>query len=117
MNKSHDENTIKRKGSNGNIKSKSETSPENLDLDPGLKIFGKHFQRKKMKKFRIVVEAKADDSEAQISPQLDPSIKIINEFGISQLKEVISKKERKQIEKQFGKKITKNLKITKNPFY
>ena len=91
------------------------STPESIDLDPSLKIIGKNDQRKLYKKFRVVVNAK-DKDKVKISPQLDPNVKIINEFGKDQLKkEGISKKERKEIEKELGKKIKKKLKISKNP--
>lgn len=92
-----------------------DSTPESFDLDPSLKIIGKNDQRKLFQKFRVVVKA-IDKDKVQISPQLDPKVKIINEFGKDQLKkDVISKKERKEIEKDLGKKIKKKLKISKNP--
>ena len=92
-----------------------DSTPESIDLDPSLKIIGKNDQMKRFQKCRVVINAN-DKDEVQISPQLDPNVKIINEFGNDQLKkEVISKKERKAIEKELGKKIKKKLKISKNP--
>merc|ERR1739841_321755 len=92
-----------------------ESSSEGFDLDPGLKIFGKNNKRKRFHKMWVMVKGKADEAKDQISPQLDPKIKIINEFGKYQFKEAISKKERWEIEKQLGKKLKKKLNISKNP--
>ena len=92
-----------------------ESIQASIDLDPSLKIIGKNNQLKQYQKFWVVVQAK-DQAESQISHQLDPNLKIINEFGYNKIKkEVITKKERKEIEKQLGTKIKKKLKISKNP--
>ena len=92
-----------------------ESTQASIDLDPSLKIIGKNNQLKRYQKFWVVVQAK-DQAESQISHQLDPNLKIINEFGYNKIKkEVITKKERKEIEKQLGTKIKKKLKISKNP--
>ena len=86
-----------------------------IDLDPSLKIVGQNSELKGFKKFWVVDKAK-DQAETQISQQLDPNLKIINEFGYKKMKkEAITKKERKEIEKQLGTKIKKKLKISKNP--
>ena len=92
-----------------------ESSSEGVDLDPGLKIFGKNNKRKQFHKLWVMVKGKAEEADDQISPQLDPKIKIINENAEYEFKEAISKKERKEIEKQLGKKLIKKLKISRNP--
>ena len=92
-----------------------ESSSEGVDLDPSLKIFGKNNKRKQFHKLWVMVKGKAEVADDQISPQLDPKIKIINENNKNEFKESISKKERKEIETQLGKKLMKKLKISKNP--
>ena len=117
-NVSENKNTRKRKRSSIQDISEDlnvESSSEGFDLDPGLKIFGKNNKRKRFHKMWVMVKGKAEEAKDQISPQLDPKLKIINEFGKYQFKEAISKKERREIEKQLGKKLKKRLKISKNP--
>ena len=121
-NVSSSENKNSRKRKRSNIQDISgdlnmESSSEGVDLDPGLKIFGKNNKRKQFHKLWVMVKGKAEDAKDQISPQLDPKIKIINENGKYQFKEAISKKERKEIEKKLGKKLMKKLKISKNPYW
>lgn len=82
---------------------------KNFDLDPSLKIFGKK------NSFSISKVESEADSEVKIFRQLDPKLKIACDFGMNIFKEVITQKERMKIEKDFGKRIKKKLKISKNP--